>query len=465
MIAALYNLMTDQRYRFALVVFLALVVIFTKLEGNGLATWDDCFYAQKAKEINETGSWMTLHYAGEPAFENPPFFIWLIALSYKIWGINEYAAIFPSALFGLLSIVLIYFFTKYIFDSWTAFFSSFVLTTTFYFTKYARHAMIDVTLSFFVTLALFALVLALRRDKRYFILWGLAISVCVLLKSILGFFPALITVVYLLASGQWKIIFNKWFLFGSGIVLTLGCSWYIHQYITFGNLFINVHFKWLILQRGFNLPAEPWYAHLSYLKDLFFMYWPWVPVLVWGLYQFIRLTLKKDHNALLLLLWIFIIVIVMSLTQSRMFWYIMPIFPAAAIICGYVLNGWLTDTGKINFTPVRLSSIRERDIRTIAPYVKYLASQKAKVTGFGYSYYSLNNPLLFYSDHAANPIYNSFKEFSNQFLANQPLICIVNADRLDSVLTNLSSVYIIRSTDGTTLIANKPYDVSGVRTW
>ena len=186
----------DSRGRFAILVLFALVLMFSKLEGNGLATWDDCFYAQKAKEIHETGSWMTMHYAGDPAFENPPFFIWLDALSFDLWGTNEYAAIFPSALFGVLTVALVYLFAANLFGTWEAFFSSFVLATTFYFTKYARHAMIDVTLSFFVTLAFVALTFALRRDSRYFLVWGLAIAICVLLKSILGFFPLLITAAF-----------------------------------------------------------------------------------------------------------------------------------------------------------------------------------------------------------------------------------------------------------------------------
>jgi 4-amino-4-deoxy-L-arabinose transferase-like glycosyltransferase len=481
-IRAFDNLLEDHRYRLLFIAFLALVVIFTKMEGSGLATWDDCFYAQKAKEISETGSWMTMHYAGDPAFENPPFFMWLIAISYKIWGVNEYAAIFPSAFFGVLCVVLVYFFSARLFESWTAFFSSLVLTTTFYFTKYARHAMIDVTLSFFVTLALFALVMALRRDRRYFLLWGLAVSVSVLLKSVLGFFPLLITVMYLFVTGRWKMLLNKWFLIGSGFVLILGCSWYLHQYLTFGKSFVDVHFGWLIMQRGFELDPEPWYAHLSYLKDLLTYYWPWVPVFAWGLYRLTRLAFKRDHNALLFICWVLLYLGVMSLTQSRMFWYVMPIFPGAAIICGYVVNGWLTESRKLNIargvvlvgivvalivslTRVQLASARERDIRAIAPYVRYLADHNVKLIGFRYTFYSLNNPLLFYSDHAARPIYNNYHDLAAQFADSSSIICVVSAGQLDSVVAHLPKAYVLRRTEGASLIANRVFDVTNVRTW
>jgi 4-amino-4-deoxy-L-arabinose transferase-like glycosyltransferase len=482
MFEPLDSLMADHRYRLAFITFLALIVMFTKMEGNGLATWDDCFYAQKAKEIHQTGSWMTMHYAGDPAFENPPFFMWLVALSYEIWGTNEYAAIFPSALFGVLSVALVYLFAQKLFGSWTAFFASLVLTTTFFFTKYARHAMIDVTLSFFVTLALFALVIALKHDERYFILWGLSISVCILLKSVLGFFPPLITAVYLTVTGRWKVFFNKWFLIGSGLAVSIGCSWYVHQYMTFGNTFIDVHFGWLILQRGFKLGPEPWYGHLSYIEDLLRYYWPWVPVFAWSLYRFLRLTIKKDQNALLLMCWVLLYVGIMSLTQSRMLWYVMPIFPAAAIMCGSIIDGWLTEARRlkiaravlllgilvaliINLTPIQLSSVRERDIRTIAPYVRHLARHDVKLIGFGYTFHSLNNPLLFYSDHAARPIYDAFEDLTKQFADSQSVACVVGAEHLDSIVARLSNAYVIKRTDGACLIANKQFDVSGVTTW
>lgn len=482
MFTLLDQLIKDQRFRFTYIAFLALIIMFTKLEGDGLATWDDCFYAQKAKEIHQTGSWMTMHYAGEPAFENPPFFIWLVALSYKIWGVNEYGAIFPSALFGVLCVLLVYLLSNELFHSWIAFFSSLILTTTFYFTKYARHAMIDITLSLFVTLALFALVLALRRDKRCFVLWGLAISVSVLLKSVLGFFPLLITVVYMLLTGRWKMMLDKWFLIGSGIVLTIGCSWYIHQYLTFGEMFLSVHFGWLIMQRGFQLEPEPWYAHLSYIEDLLRHYWPWVPVFAWSLYRFIRLALKRDDNALLLTCWILLYLSIMSLTQSRMLWYIMPIFPAAAIICGHTVRGWLGEPRSekaarwivlvgvvigmiINLTPIQLSSVRERDIRTIAPYVRHLASQNVRLIAFGYTFHSLNNPLLFYSDNAARPIYMSYDDLAIHFNDTTLLMCVINVDKLDSVLARVPNAYVLRKTEGASLIANRPFDVTNVRTW
>ena len=117
--------------------------------------------------------------------------MWLIALSYTVFGVTEFAAKFPSALFGVATVLLIYYFARTLFNESAAFLSSSVLATTFLFTRYARRAMMDVTLSFFVTLALFAVILALRKDARWFFVWALATSAAILMKSVLGVFCGL----------------------------------------------------------------------------------------------------------------------------------------------------------------------------------------------------------------------------------------------------------------------------------
>ena len=156
--AARYDrVFSDYRLHIALIALVSIILIFSKLGGTGLANYDDCYYAQKAKEILQTRSWMTMHLNNRPTYDNPPFYMWLVALSYTVFGVSEYAAKFPSALMGVSTIILVYFFARYLFGPWIGFFSSAVLSTTSFFTRYARHAMFDVTLSFFVCLAMFAL--------------------------------------------------------------------------------------------------------------------------------------------------------------------------------------------------------------------------------------------------------------------------------------------------------------------
>lgn len=473
----------SSRFQFVLVTLFAAVLFFSKLGGNGIANWDDCYYAQKAKEILATGDWLTMHYNGMPEVDNPPFFIWLVALSFAAFGVSEWAAVFPSALMGVATVSLVWMFARRLFTPWAGTFAAFVLATTMPFLKYGRHAMMDVTLSFFVTLSLFSLYLAVHEKRKpFFLLWGACIAVAILIKSVLGFFPLVISVAYLALSGRWRTFGDRWFLGGAALALVLGCAWYAHQYAAFGAWFLERHFGWLILQRGFEREAEPWHAHLSYLRDLAKYYWPWLPLLGIGLAHGARRAWKGDHRSLLLVLWVLVIAGAMSLTQSRMLWYIMPIFPAAAMICGALLDSWLGEKVKaraarggvvltivvaavVNFTPIQLSAEREVDARVLAPYVRVFASAGAPVYGYRFETHEVNNALLFYSDHAAYPIFDEVEGLAAAFSAPAPAFCVLHTAHLDEVVRAIPAVHVVRRVERLALVSNRPVDASAVVTW
>lgn len=70
---------------------------------------DETFYAQTAKEMVVRHEWATPYLYGKPQFEKPIMFYWLVEASYGIFGVNEFAARFPSAVFGLLGVIAMYF--------------------------------------------------------------------------------------------------------------------------------------------------------------------------------------------------------------------------------------------------------------------------------------------------------------------------------------------------------------------
>ncbi|HEV8537543.1 MAG TPA: glycosyltransferase family 39 protein [Bacteroidota bacterium] len=461
-----------------LILLLGATIIFSKLGGHGLANYDDCFYAQKAKEILETGDWLTMHFNRQPAWENPPFFIWMIALSYRIFGVGEFAAKFPSAFFGLATILLVYHIAGKLYNAWTAFFSSLVLSTTFIFTRYARHAMMDVTLSFFVCLALYAASLALEKDRRYFLLWGASIGICILIKSVLGFVPLVITVFHFLLTGRRNVLVDRFFLLGSLIMLA-GCSWYIDQYVKFGRQFFDGHFGWVIYTRAFGLGTQAWYDHLSYLVDLLTYYWPWLPLFIAGVVMLTSNALKGDKNSVLLVLWAVLPIMVLSLVQSRVLWYIMPVFPAAAIICGWTLDAIFREQWKIlaakiclvltvgafialNFTPVQVESDRELDVREIAPYVRHFSHKGARLIAYRWDYYSLNNALLFYSDYGANPIFEDMRSLSAAFAEDTLVLCVMSPSDLEEAASSVKSFHVLRRTNEMALAANRELNAGEV---
>jgi len=90
------------------ILLLSLVFFFPFLGGVHLFDWDEINFAEIAREMILTGDYLRPQINFEPFWEKPPLFIWMQVLSMKIFGINEFAARFPNAACGLVSLLLIY---------------------------------------------------------------------------------------------------------------------------------------------------------------------------------------------------------------------------------------------------------------------------------------------------------------------------------------------------------------------
>jgi 4-amino-4-deoxy-L-arabinose transferase-like glycosyltransferase len=84
-----------------LLLLLSGTLFFFRLGGPGLFDADEPAYAEAAREMVETGDWITPHFNGRPRFDKPILFYWLIALSYRMFGVSEFAVRFWSALAGV----------------------------------------------------------------------------------------------------------------------------------------------------------------------------------------------------------------------------------------------------------------------------------------------------------------------------------------------------------------------------
>lgn len=73
-----------------------------------LFDWDEINFAEAAREMLVTGDYLTVQIFFEPFWEKPPLFIWLQAASMHLFGVNEFAARFPNAIAGVLTLFVLY---------------------------------------------------------------------------------------------------------------------------------------------------------------------------------------------------------------------------------------------------------------------------------------------------------------------------------------------------------------------
>jgi 4-amino-4-deoxy-L-arabinose transferase-like glycosyltransferase len=91
---------------FLSLIILAFAVFLTTLNRRPVPTIDGAVYASVAREIIESGQWFPLTYQGKLFAEHPPLYVWSIATSFKIFGVNDFAANLPTHLFGALIVIL-----------------------------------------------------------------------------------------------------------------------------------------------------------------------------------------------------------------------------------------------------------------------------------------------------------------------------------------------------------------------
>jgi hypothetical protein len=101
------KLSVENRYRLLLI----LISVSLFIPFNGLVhlfDWDEINFAESAREMIVSGNYHTVSINFVPFWEKPPLFIWLQVLSMKVFGINEFAARFPDAVCGVLSLLLLF---------------------------------------------------------------------------------------------------------------------------------------------------------------------------------------------------------------------------------------------------------------------------------------------------------------------------------------------------------------------
>ena len=321
------------------IIILALfggVLFFSYLGGWDLWNPDEPRYAQVAREMLQGEGWIIPHLNSAVYYDKPPFLFWLIAGSSKVLGgMSETAARLPSACFGLLTIILLFFFGKKLFDERTGFFAALVLATCGEFFWLARRADLDITLTFFTTLAILLFYVGYQQQR-----WRLLYYLLAYAAMALGFFtklyPALIVPFfavagYFLWQRRFRFFFDPAHLPGIALFVAMIGGWLYLAYLQGGEDYL--------LGLLFQKTASTFFVTGGHREPFFYYLWnfpanflPWtlfVPsAVIYGL------KVKEKKELLFLLLWFALVFVFFSLAQAKRELYILPIYPAAALVVG-----------------------------------------------------------------------------------------------------------------------------------
>lgn len=322
-------------------VLLAAAVLFSwLLGGHDLWAPDEPYFAEGAREMLVDGAWLVPHVNGVVTTDKPPLFFWLIALVSAPFGaVLPLTARLPSALAALGTVLLTMRLGRRIEGPRTGALAGLVLATSFLFWDKARWAQIDSLLCFLIWGALSAFEAYRAGEasgRRTGLLFWLAAAAAVLAKGPVGLLLplgiALVTLAWDRDLGRWRG-FAPWL--GPILFLTAVAAWSLPatlagpDYNVFGAL--REHF----VERGMHgmHHRQPFWYYLEVLPVLLLPWSALVPAFLVSAFR------RRDrHDRLLLTAFLFVVVFFSISTEKRDL-YVLPAFPAAALLTARVIGG------------------------------------------------------------------------------------------------------------------------------
>ncbi|HEY3278362.1 MAG TPA: glycosyltransferase family 39 protein [Syntrophorhabdaceae bacterium] len=312
------------------IVFLSSVFLFCALGDYSLKEPDEGRYAEIPREMVETGDYIVPHLNYVRYFEKPPLLYWAVAISYKLFGINEWSFRSVNAAFAFFMVLFLYVFGRKWFGGRAALLSCLILVSSFGFFSMARIVTTDMCFSFL----LFASLLCFYdfyRDKKAFSLYlfyGLA-GLATLAKG-----PAAVVLlggailVFLFTEKRLSFLKELKWLRGSAIYACIVLPWIIaislrdREFLHF--FFIDQHI--LRFATTQHKRSGPLYY---FLPVLFGGMFPWSFFLPRGI-----VTLWRKKELRLFIIWSALVFGLFSISGSKLPPYILPIFPALSLVLG-----------------------------------------------------------------------------------------------------------------------------------
>jgi 4-amino-4-deoxy-L-arabinose transferase-like glycosyltransferase len=286
----------------------------------------------------KSGDYLTPSAFGELAIwaGKPPLLMWLMSLSYQVFGVNNFAARLWIPVFATLSFVLVYFLGKKFYNRQVGVLSAIVLGTFTTFFAFARHAMTDVPLIFFMLASMYFLLLSenTKNTYRYAALSGLFFGLALMTKQISALLIPLIVIIYLAATKRsLRFLITKRFAVFLGVALLILAPWLVYMNFRFGFNFWNCYFMYAVFTRTVS-PIEGHVGGFLY----YFNYMATSENLVWvillpfavGLCAY-NAVIKRLKGDALILTWMATVLIVFTIAQTKIYYYILPAYPAFAI--------------------------------------------------------------------------------------------------------------------------------------
>lgn len=368
---------------------------------------DEGRYSEIPREMLERCDFITPTLNYVKYFEKPPLLYWLNSLSFALFGQNEFAARFPCALAGLLTILFTYWLGRELLGRRVGVIAAVIVGTSAGFIALGRINLTDMPLTFCMTLCLGSFILAVRdkgeRKTLYYYLFYIGAALAVLAKGLIGIlFPGSIVFLFLLLRKRWSLLREMHLFTGILLFFLVAAPWFIlvsiqnPEFAQF--FFIHEHFeRFLTKVHGRYQPG--WY----FIPILLGVMLPW-SLFIPGALKKVWTERKSKSGEILswLAIWSLFIFVFFSKSNSKLIPYILPVVPPLAILVAVCFDNaeekgrvfgarFLTFAAALTVIISIIASFavytnlsQKKSSKTLALKVLELAAPEDLVASFGY---------------------------------------------------------------------------------
>ncbi|MBI3328270.1 MAG: glycosyltransferase family 39 protein [Nitrospinae bacterium] len=300
-------------------------------------------YALVAREMGQGGDWILPHLGGRVYPDKPPLLFWSIALLSALGsGVSEWTARLPSALAAIGVCLITWRMGARLLSPRAGLLGALVLATSGGFFWSGRQVLPDMLLTLWVTGGCWALWewLAMNQ-RRAAIVAGLCLGLATLTKGPVGVvLPTLITLAYLAVRREWRIARLRDVMLCGGVCLTVTLAWYLPAIGRGGFTYVHATLIHQNVERYVKAweHVAPWYFYLGAFPAEFL---PWTLFLPQALLVLASKEEQEHHRGWWFAgCWLLIIFVFFSTSTGKRDVYMLPAFPAAALLVGGIWSRW-----------------------------------------------------------------------------------------------------------------------------
>ena len=332
---------------------LYLFLYILPLQTRPLFIQDETRYAEVPREMVAGGDWVVPRINGLRYFEKPVMGYWLTATSLVLFGENNFAVRFPSALATGLTALLLFLFCLHFHkeNASLSFLAPLVFLTSLGVATIGTFAVLDTPLTLFLTATLVSFFLATEEapgsswEKRFLFAAGVFAGCAFLIKGFLAFaVPVLAVAPYLALQKRWRDLLRMLWLPLAGAIL-VSLPWAILILLREPNFwhyfFWNEHVRRFLADSAQH--AQPFWFFSAVLPGMFM---PWILLLPASVYGAYRLSLPDGPQRRLIiysLCWFLFPFLFFSASSGKLITYILPCFPPLSILFAHGLTWWLSE--------------------------------------------------------------------------------------------------------------------------